>query len=140
LRNLRNGRDDIGIGRTSAEIATHAFADLVVIEDDVTSSQVGRDDTGPPGLGLAQHPDCRTDLSWSTITALEGVVVDERLLEWMQLLLLSKALDRDDPGVLMGNGKGQATIHAPAIKQHGTGSALSMITTFLRAGEPQVLA
>jgi hypothetical protein len=65
---------------------------------------------------------------------------DERLLEWVQVLISSEPLDRDDLGILMCDSKGEAAIDTPAIKQNGTGTTLPMIAAFLWAGEPKVLA
>ncbi len=140
LGDLLNGWNDIGIGGAAAEVAAHALTDLIVVEGDVRSLQISAHHTGPASLGLAQHPDRRADLARGTIAALEGVVRDERPLEGVQVLAVGKPLDRDDLGILMRDGKGKAAIDASAIKQHGTGPTLSMVTAFLCAGEPKVLA
>src|SRR5262249_12070023 len=111
-----------------------------VIKRDVRSRQIGADHTGPASLGLAQHADCRADLSRRAVATLEGVVCDERSLERVQVLPVGKPLDRDDLGVLMGNGEAEATGDPPPIKQDGTGTALPMVTALLGAGKPETLA
>jgi hypothetical protein len=71
---------------------------------------------------------------------LEGVVFDKRSLQWVQVSIIGKPLDRDDLGILMRDGESEATVHAPAIEQHGARAALPVVAALLRAGEPKVLA
>src|SRR5713226_10644825 len=88
LVGLPDRRDDVGIGGAAAEIAAHALADLIVGEGDVRSRQISAHGTGPADLGLAQHADRRAELSRRTVAALEGVMVDERLLEGVQVVAI----------------------------------------------------
>src|SRR5207245_1949075 len=46
--------DNIGVGGAAAQIATHALADLIVVEGDVRSRQIIAHPAWPAGLGLAQ--------------------------------------------------------------------------------------
>src|SRR5258708_32991619 len=101
LGDLPDRRNDIGIGGAAAEIAAHALADLIVVEADVLSRQIGAHHTGPAGLGPAQHPDRRAELSWRTVATLKGVVCEERLLEWVQVVAICRQpLDGDARSVL----------------------------------------
>ena len=141
LGDLSDRRDNIGIGGAAAQIAAHALADLLVGEGDVRSRQISAHRAGPTGLGLAQHADRRANLSRGTVAALEGVMVDERLLEGMQVVAIGRQpLDGDDLGVLVRDGEGQAAIDASAIEQDDAGSALPMIAALLGAGESEPLA
>jgi len=58
----------------------------------------------------------------------------------VQVLIIGKPLDRDDLGILMCDGEREAAVHAPTIKQDGTGAALPVVAAFLRTGKPKVLA
>jgi hypothetical protein len=71
---------------------------------------------------------------------LEGVVFDKRSLQWVQVSIIGKPLDRDDLGILMRDGESETTVHASAVEQHGAGAALPVVAALLRAGEPKVLA
>ena len=84
------------------------------IMSDVASAQISAHRAGPTGLGLAQHPDRRAELSRRTVAALKRVVRDERLLEGVQVGAIGcQPLDGDDLGVLVGDGEGKAAIDAP---------------------------
>src|SRR5215469_10219777 len=137
---LRDRRDDIGIGRTAAEIAAHALADLLIVEGDVLSSQIGAHRAGPASLDLAQHPNRRAELSRRAVAALEGVMGDERLLQRVQVLAISQPLNRDDLGVLVRDGERQAAIDASPVKQDGAGATLPVVAALLGAGEAEPLA
>src|SRR5437763_2967192 len=102
--------------------------------------QIGGHCTGPARLNLAQHTGGRADLPRGAVAALECVVFDKRSLQRVQVSIISKPLDRDDLGILMRDGEGKATVHAPAIKQNRTGPTLPVVTALLRTGEPKVLA
>src|SRR6266705_1541167 len=125
LGNLPNRRDNIGVGGAAAEIAAHALADLLIVEGDVRSRQIVAHRAGPAGLDLAQHADRRAELARGTVATLEGVMVDERLLERMQVVAtLRQPLDGDDLSILLRDGEGQAARDAPAVEQDGAGAAL----------------
>jgi hypothetical protein len=59
--------DDVRIGGTAADIATHVFADVVVVG----------------GVTFLHARDRRDDLPGRAVTALEGVLIDEGLLHQM---------------------------------------------------------
>jgi len=71
---------------------------------------------------------------------LEGVVFDKRSLQWVQVSIIGKPLDRDDLGILMRDSESETTVHAPAIEQNGAGATLPMVAALLRASEAKVLA
>jgi hypothetical protein len=70
---------------------------------------------------------------------LEGVVLDKRSLQRVQVPIIGESLDRHDLGILMRDGKGEAAVHPPSIKQNSTGTALPMVTAFFRTSEPKML-
>ena len=71
---LFDGRHDVGIGAAAADIAAHQLANLI----------------GRVRLPFGDQADGRTDLAGRAISALEGVMFDERLLQWMQSAALAK--------------------------------------------------
>ena len=73
---LLDGRDDVGIGAAAADIAAHQLADLVG----------GR----APALRRSGRP--RADLAGRAVAALEGVVLDERLLHRVELAACARGL------------------------------------------------
>ncbi len=134
-------RDNIGIGGAATEIAAHALADLLVVKGDVRSRQIVAHRAWPASLDLAQHADRRAELPWGTVAALEGVMVDERLLESMQVVAIGRQpLDGDDLGVLVRDSQGQAAIDASSVEQDGAGPALPVVAALLGAGEAEPLA
>src|SRR5258708_1695959 len=141
LGNLPDRRNNSGIGGAAAEIAAHALADLLIVEDDVLSRQISAHHAGPTGLDLAQHADRRAELSRGTVATLKGVVCDERLLEGVQVVAIGRQpLDGDDLGVLVRDGEGQAAIDASPVEQDGAGAALPVVAALLGAGESEPLA
>jgi hypothetical protein len=71
---------------------------------------------------------------------LEGIVLDERALQRMQIITISQARSRGDLGTVVCDGEDQATVHASAIQQHRASTALAVVTALLRARHPQPLA
>ncbi len=67
-------------------------------------------------------------------------MLDERPLQRVQALAVGKPLDGDDLGVLVRDGEREAAIHAPAIEQDGTGTALPMVAALLGTGESETFA
>ena len=80
LHRLLDRRDDVGIGTAAADVAAHQLADFV----------------GGLGLAFGDQAGGRTDLSRRAVAALEGVVIDERLLQGMQRAVLRQPFDRGD--------------------------------------------
>jgi hypothetical protein len=139
LGDLLDCRDDIGVGSAPAKVAAHTLANLHLVELHLLSSHMTSDSAGPPSLSLTQHADGRAKLARGAVAALKGVVGDERPLEWVQALTIGQPLNGDNVSVLMGDGQGEAAIHAPPIKQDRTGAALPVVASFLRAGESEPL-
>jgi hypothetical protein len=52
-------------------------------------------------VALADTPHAGNDLSRSAVTALERVLVDERLLQWMQPAVALQPFDRGDFGAVV---------------------------------------
>ncbi len=66
---------------------------------------------------------------------------DERLLEGVQVCAICRQpLDRDDLGVLMGDGEGEAARDAPPVEQDGAGAALPVVAALLGSGDSEPLA
>jgi len=81
--------------------------------------------------------------SWPgvTVAALEGVMVDERLLEGVQVVAIGRQpFDGDDLSFLVRDGQGQAAIDAPTVEQDGAGPTLPVVAALLGAGEAEPLA
>ena len=94
------------------------------------------------GLGLAFGDQARrrADLARRAIAALEGVMIDEGLLQRMQRAVLRKPLDRGDACAILHDRQRQAGNNAPAVDQHGAGAALALVATLFRAGQIEMLA
>ena len=117
-------RDDIRVGAAAAEVAAHRLADLVA----------------RPGVAFADQADGRADLAGRAVAALEGVVVDEGLLQRVKRVALGEGLRSSSPRPVVHDREGQAAVDAPAVDQHGAGAALPVVTALLGAGEVGVLA
>ena len=116
--------DDVRIGRASAEIAAHMFADLGVA----------------PGMPFSDAADRRDDLPRRAVAALECVLIDEGLLHRVQRApLLGKPLDCRHRATHR-DGEGQAAEDARAVDQHRASSALAVVAALLRPGEAEMLA
>src|SRR5205823_4295259 len=88
---------------------------------------------------LAQHPDRRAELARGAVAALEGVVLDERALERMQLAVLGEPLDRDDVRAVVRDRECETGVRAPAVEQDRAGAALAVVAALLRSRQPEVL-
>ena len=74
------------------------------------------------------------------IAALEGVLVDEGLLHRVQLAArFGEAFDRRHRP-LDRDRQRQAAEHAAAVDEHRAGAALAVVSAFLGAGQPEMLA
>lgn len=56
----------------------------------------------------------------------------------MQLFTLGKAFDSGQLGTVAHHRQRQAGIHPLAVEQHGAGTALAVVTAFLRADQVQL--
>src|SRR5262245_60768104 len=117
-------RHDVGIGAAAAEVAAHQLADFVA----------------GPGLPLRDQAGRRADLSRRAIAALEGVVLDEGVLQGVQGAILGQPLDGRDMRAILHDGKRQAGIDAPAVDQDGASSALAMVAALLGTGQVEAVA
>ena len=117
-------RHDVLIGAAAADIAAHEFFHLGVLRS----------------AWFFQQRHRRHDLARCAITALIGVVRNERGLHRMQVFRLTNAFDRRDLVALMHRGKAKTRIHAPTIDVHRAGTALAMIASLLRSGQVQMFA
>lgn len=111
--------DDIRIGAAAAQISAHQLADLV----------------GVRGLAFGQEACCRTNLSWRAIAALEGVMVDEGLLQGMQRAIPGKTFYGRDLRAVLHDGERQAGIDPPTVDQNRAGAALTVVAAFFGAGQ-----
>jgi len=71
--------------------------------------------------------------------ALQGVMLDEGLLNRMQLAIASQAFYRRDASFAHVKGEGHAARGDLAVHQYGTGRASSPVASDFRAGQPQLL-
>ena len=113
-----------GIGGAAAEVAAHELGDVLVAG----------------GVALLEQLDGGHDLPGRAVAALEGVVLDERLLHRVQLAVRREALDRRDLAALAGDGERQAGEHAAAVDPDGARAARALVAALLGAGEAEVLA
>jgi hypothetical protein len=67
-------------------------------------------------------------------------VLNKGLLHRMQLLALSKPLNRDDLCPLTGDCQRETAIDSSSIEQNSTGPTLPMIASFLRSSKGKMLA
>ena len=86
----------------------------------------------------AQEIISRQDHAWGAVPALQGIVGDEGLLNWVQLAVAREALDGHDVGAsdrldVHGAGSNGAMVH-----KDGASTALGDAAAVFRAGEPQV--
>src|SRR5205085_12019405 len=72
--------------------------------------------------------------------ALEGVALDERALQRVEVAVPGEALDRDDLGALVRDGEREAGVGAAAVDQDRAGAALPVVAGLLRAGQAESLA
>src|SRR5262249_22648275 len=95
---------------------------------------------GPPCLAPLPHPRRGDDLPWRAVSALQGVVLDERALEWMQIPVGGEPRGRDDLRTLVRDRKGETAVRPPPVQQDGAGATLPVVTALLGAGDPQTVA
>jgi hypothetical protein len=71
---------------------------------------------------------------------LKCVVVDERLLQWMQRTVGGKALNGGDLGAIFHDRQSQAGVDAPAVDQDRARAALSVVAAFFRSSQVEAVA
>ena len=124
LRRVAHGRDNVRIGAATAQIAGHIFADARV-----------RD-----GPAFVNTGDSRHDLTRRAVSALEGIVADERLLYRVQAAVDRQTLDRGNRQPFDLGRKRQASEDAPSIDVNRAGAALALIAPLLGTVEMRVFS
>src|SRR5450432_3995327 len=76
----------------------------------------------------------------SAEAALLPIVVDERLLDWMQFVAIHQSLNRSDLLSLRFNRQHCAGVNGLAVNDHGAGTARGAIANTLGAGQFQFVA
>src|SRR5882757_3944614 len=109
-------RDDVRVGRAAADVAGHELPDVLD--------------------ALLDRGDRRHDLPGGAEPALQGVLVEERLLDRVQLVPCGQCFHRGHR-LFHGGGQGEAGEHRPAADMHGAGAALTSVAAFLRAGDAE---
>src|SRR5579884_3817152 len=121
---LLHGGDDVVIGPTTADVAGHRLAHIVVL----------------PADWLFQQRYSGHDLAGSAISALVAIVLNKGRLDGVQISILCKPFDCGDLVALVHDGKTQAGVHTASIHVDSTGTALAMVATLLCAWKPEVLS
>ena len=110
--------------RRTADVAAHQFADLF----------------RRLRLAFGNQSGGRANLARRAVAALECVVINEGLLQWMQRPVFRQPFNRGDARTVDHDCKRQAGNNAPAINQHRAGAALTLVTALFRAGQVKMLA
>ena len=113
---------DVGIRAATADIAAHQLTDFVRRARPAFGDQAGGG----------------TDLAGGAVAALEGVMVDEGLLQRMKRAALRQTLDRRDLRAVLHDRQREARIDPPAIDQNGAGAALAVIAALFGPGQVEV--
>src|SRR3954452_1042335 len=124
LRRFLHRLDDSAVCAATADVAAHPFADFVIAA----------------GMSLLQQRDGRADVSRRAVAALESVIADERGLHRMQRSVRRETFNRGDPLARVHDRQRQAGVVTAAINQHRARAARTLIATFFRAGEIEMLA
>ena len=120
-----DGRDDVVVTGTAADVAGDGVPDLVVGRVAVAGQQVG-----------GGHDHAR-----GAEAALQAVLLPERGLERMERVLAGgHALDRGDGGAVGLDGEDRARLHGSAVEVDGAGAALTRVAPDVGAREVHVLA
>ena len=112
-----------GSGPASPDLSAHPFSDLAFAIR----------------MAFRQASRRGAELSGGAKAALESVVPDKRVLQSAELTILSKSFDRDDFVSFVHHRQSETGIDPAPINQDGAGPALTVVTTFFTAGEPQRL-
>ena len=94
---------------------------------------------GGRGIGLEQLGQ-RHQHPRRAITALQAVLVPERLLQRRQTIGRGEALDGDNALAVGLRGEHQAGAHRLALDQHGAGAAHTVLAADMGAGEADLVA
>ncbi len=113
-----------GIGAAPAEVARHAFSDLLV------ATRIAFLDERSGGHDL---PGCAE-------ATLESVVVDERLLHRVQAVAVGEALDRTDGPAVQGGGQCRDTTAPDARRRAPCRPALAVVTALLGSRQIELVS
>ena len=122
---IQNGGGDAGIGRATADIAAHAFANALGVGTCVTF----REETH------GAH-----DLARGAVSALKTVMFDKGGLHGVQRVAFCESFDGRNVCAVDACGQRKAGIDPLAIEQNGAGTALAAIAAFLGAGQSDMFA
>ena len=75
------------------------------------------------------------DHSGGAETALDGSIIEERLLEGREVVFRGNSFDGGDLSAFTLAGQDQAGVYRPAVKNDGTGTAFADPATFFGAGK-----
>src|SRR2546428_9929014 len=112
------------IAGAAAEIAGNCLTDLAVARRRMLLEE---------GLGREQEPR-------SAESALQPVVLAERLLDGMEPLAVGQSLHGRDDGAVELDREEQAASHRLAVEQHRAGTAHAVLASDVRAGQVEVVA
>src|SRR5262249_56743300 len=91
-------------------------------------------------LALGDQARGGTDLAGGAVSTLEGVMLDEGLLQGMKCASLRQALDRRELCAILHDREREAGVDAPAVEQNGTGAALAVVAALFGPGEVEIEA
>ncbi|VTR09864.1 Uncharacterised protein [Clostridioides difficile] len=89
---------------------------------------------------LVEHADRRAQLAGGAVAALEGVLVDERLLHLVQVVAVTEPLGGHDLGALIGHRERQAADDPATVDQHSARAALPVVASLLGGEDAQAVA
>jgi hypothetical protein len=124
VRGITYRGKDSCVSSTAAELSANRVAELLI--GHLASALVHRQ---------RAHQEAR-----SAKTALQSVVAAKRLLEGVQLSVGCEALDRRYLGALGLYAEHQARAGGPSVNEHRAASAHAVLTTDVRAGQPNNMA
>src|SRR5215469_4475541 len=120
---LEYGSPDPDVGSTAAKVSAQAFLDFLRCRIPVLVKEC-----------LAGDHE-----TWSAKPALLAVVVNKRLLDRMQAVVLSQPLDCGDLLALRLDGQHRAGIHRVSIHNHSTSAASASVAHPLGAGDVKLV-
>src|SRR5206468_2890231 len=123
-RRALHGGDDAVVRGAAAEVAVQRGLDVAIARPRVAVEQ---------RLGRHHH-------AVAAVTALAGLLLDERALEWVEAVERAEPLDRRDAALRHAGHRGHARAHGLAVHQHRAGAALREPAAELRAVQLEVVA
>src|SRR5581483_10393064 len=127
--------------RAIAQRRLHGVDDGVVAgAAAVVARQKCADVLAAAGRALAQELGRGHEHAWRAEPALQGIALDECLLQVGDLAAVGEALDGDDLGAIGLHGEHQAAAYDGAIDAHRAGPAHAVLAAQVRAREPEIRA